>query len=193
MPRFAETVEPLFPIAGLTLVGLVLYQIYTTQESFANMGVEGMTTSPKESRGMILGSTDESGRLNTVLQDETGQTTPVLLSLAQGVSEPPKRTLPGSLSIGSDSLPTTMTTQFGSVIPVSSNPKADDLLHYNPDNFDMTYHSLDPAQYFGLKDLINKDGTLNFDKLYDLYAPVQIGPKPYQVSYKDSVLFTQYG
>jgi hypothetical protein len=57
----------------------------------------------------------------------------------------------------------------------------------------MTYHSLDPAQYFGLKDLINKDGTLNFDKLYDLYAPVQIGPKPYQVSYKDSVLFTEYG
>jgi hypothetical protein len=188
MPRFAETVEPLFPIAGLTLVGLVLYQIYTTQESFANMGVEGMTTSPKESRGRILGSTDESGQLNTVLMDEHGQTTPVKNSVLAA-----RRTQPGSLSIGSDSLPTTMTTQFGSVIPVSSNPKADDLLHYNPDNFDMTYHSLDPAQYFGLKDLINKDGTLNFDKLYDLYAPVQIGPKPYQVSYKDSVLFTQYG
>jgi hypothetical protein len=195
MPRFAETVEPLFPIAGLTLVGLVLYQIYNIQESFAN--IEGMTANPVPSKGMILGSTDANGQLNTVLQDASGQTVPVVSSDFAGI-----RTRPGSLSVGpgtdgfsqaSDSIPPTWTTQFGSTIPVSTQPGVDDLIHYNPDNFDMTYHSVDPAQYFGMKDLINKDGTLNFDKLYDLYAPVQIGPRPYQVSYKDSVLFTQYG
>jgi len=190
MPRFAETVEPLFPIAGLTLVGLILFHMYNVQESFATM-------TPVPSNGMILGSTDAHGQLNTVIEDATGQTVPVRL--------PPgsrQMTRPGSLSVGpgtdgfsqaSDSVPTTWTTQFGSTIPVSTNPGADDLIHYNKDNFDITYHSIDPAQYFGLKDLINKDGTLNFDKLYDLYAPVEIGPRPYQVSYHDSVLFSQYG
>jgi len=186
MHRFAETVEPLFPLAGLTLVFVILYQIYTTQESFATMGVEGMTSVP--SKGLIIGSTDANGQLNTVLMDENGQTNPVKNSTLT-----PRRTRPGSLSVGSDSVPTTMTTQFGSTIPVSSNPQADDLIHYNPDNLTMSYHSMDPAQYFGMKDLIQKDGTLNFDKLYDLYAPVQIGPRPYQVSYKDSILFTEYG
>lgn len=172
--------EPIIPIAGITLFILVIYQLfYHSKEGFNNI----------TPNNVYIGSTDANGNLNTVFQDSTGATIPVnnITPFPTLHSKPPQLDMPDS-----DTYPPTCTTKFGSTLCNSSNPKASNLLKYNPDNFEMTYHSIDPAQYFGLKDLIKKDGTLNMEKLHDLYAPpVDPNAKVFEPTYYDSVLFSQ--
>jgi len=168
--------EPIIPIAGITLFILVIYQLfYHSKEGFNNI-----------TPAYYIGSTDANGNLNTLFQDSTGETMTVnnITPFPTLHTNPPQLDMP-------DTYPPTCTTTFGSTLCNSSNPKAGNLLKYNPDNFEMTYHSIDPAQYFGLKDLIHKDGTLNMDKLHDLYAPNLIGDAPYEPDYYDSILFSQ--
>jgi hypothetical protein len=146
--------EPIIPIAGITLFILIIYHLYHFQEGMTQ------TTIPKTEH--YFGSTHDNENVIKELENTPQE---------------------------KDSYPATCTTTFGSTLCTSTSGS---LFKHNPDNYDMTYHSIDPAQYFGLKDLIKKDGTINFDKLHDLYSsPVNKDAKVFKPNYYDSVLFSQ--
>lgn len=86
-------------------------------------------------------------------------------------------------------LPIVETTVAGSIIPVSTSPDIDDLIHYDTNNFDTTYHSVDPSQYFNVK-AIDKDGNIDLSQLHDLFPEVKLNDPPYMPTYSDSVLFS---
>ena len=81
------------------------------------------------------------------------------------------------------------TTQKGSTIPVSTNPEENDLLHKDTNNYNMSFHSVDAAQYFNI-DAIDKQGNIKFNKLHDLFPKVQLNPPVIMPTYADSVLFS---
>jgi len=82
------------------------------------------------------------------------------------------------------------TTQAGSKIPVSTQPEENDLLHRDTNNFNMSFHSVDAAQYFNI-DAIDKHGNIEFDNLHDLFPKETINKRPYMPTYADSVLFSR--
>jgi len=201
--------EPLFPLAGLVLLGTLFFLLLQpkTEEGFnpsssvtldpgffmgdqlplEKISVQGQ----KEVQGL-----SPSGNPISFYQNEQGQIVPIEVPVGFYIDNDGNvvRIPRGAVPLGNGGFqPITLMTQFGSNIPMSTHPEANDLLVYNKDNFNITYHSIDPAQYFGLKDLVKTDGSIDFTKLYDLYAPVQLNKPPYQPSYADAVLFSEYG
>jgi len=82
------------------------------------------------------------------------------------------------------------TTQAGSKIPVSTQPDENNLLHIDTNNYNMSFHSIDAAQYFNIE-AIDKNGDIQFDKLHDLFPKDTINRRPFIPTYADSVLFSR--
>lgn len=87
--------------------------------------------------------------------------------------------------------PVTMTTQFASNIPKSTHPNSDTLIHYDINNFDITYHSLDLKQYIDDDNILDKDGKLDTTKMADLFPQVRMAGVKKVPTYADSILFSK--
>jgi hypothetical protein len=86
-------------------------------------------------------------------------------------------------------VPITETTVQGTSIPVSTDPGVNDLLHKDTNNFDTTFHNVDPAQYFNVQ-AIDDNGQLDLNELHDLFPPIKLADPPFKPSYANSVLFS---
>jgi len=86
--------------------------------------------------------------------------------------------------------PVTLTTQFRSNIPKSTHPNSDTLIHYDTNNFDITYHNLDLKQYIEDSSILDKDGKLDTSKMADLFPQVRLAAVNKVPTYADSILFS---
>lgn len=203
--------EPLFPLAGLVLLGTLFFLLVkpNMEEGFGPSSSKTVTLDPSFSMGDQLPlekvsaqgqfevkGLSPSGNAVSFYRNEEGQLATIEVPPGFYIDKEGQvvRIPLGAAPLGNGGFqPITLMTQFGSTVPVSSHPEANNLIKYNKDNFNMTYHSIDPAQYFGLKDLLKVDGSLDFTKLYDLYPNVQLNKPPYQPTYADAVLFSEFG
>lgn len=91
---------------------------------------------------------------------------------------------------GDGFLPVTLTTQFATSLPKSTDPSANDLVNYDSNNFKMSYHSMDLSQYLVIKDLLDKDGKIDTSKTLDMFPTIRLNPPPNIPDYEDSVIFS---